>query len=114
MSNVTKSSKIRRLLIVVFLSVAILSTVVSPIVRRIYISRFQGRPVIPLTEFVLGEYPSILVAVSLFLLFLLSDENPSKNYNVINIILVMMAILAIAVYLFGVALPFVNYPIGLG
>lgn len=112
MSNVTKSSKIRRRLIVVFLSVAVLSTVVSPIVRRIYISRFQGGPVIPLTEFVLGEYPSILVAVALFLL--LSDEYPSKNYNAINIILVMMAILAIAVYLFGVALPFVNYPIGLG
>ena len=66
-----------------------------------------------MTDFMLRDYPFLLITVSLFIAIGLWIARGSKVHNMICKILVTMTILATVVDLFGVSLPFLTYPIGL-
>ena len=111
MSSATndRNSPMAQIMIVALVA---LINVSSPLISKIYARIFHGDPVIPLTSFVINVLPVVLLillpAMLVVLTFSRLRSSPGRNT-----IFYFATALICGIYLSGIALPFICFPIGL-
>ena len=113
MSNVIKGKELSAAqvaMVVLVILVVIIINIASPFVSRAYAHAFCGQPIPPLTGFVTNVFPPVLLFL---LLVLFALPRHLRNCVIRSSILCLLIVFICGLYLCGLALPFVRYPIGL-